>query len=160
MALRDDLLPTVDTARQMVDDFGFRRAGVAVQTVVYSAPINTPGAVVVSTTRVEITPRPRVTQMGAEETSLLAATLPSIVSGRGFRMLYEITAVTPQFTAGGYTLEELVKPVAPTASTTVTWLIWGIEGLGADIDSATAFETVKVIERSFRYTFIVGQVGT
>lgn len=160
MTLRDDLLKDIDDARQMVDDFGFRRAGVAVETVVYSAPINTPGAAVVSTTRVEITPRPRVTQLSAEASAIVMATIPAAVSARGYRLVYEVTAITPQFETGGYTLNELVQPAVASPSVVIDLLIWGIDGFGSSISDATRFDILRVIEKAFRYTFYVGMVGT
>lgn len=58
MAMRDDLQPVVDDARQLVDDLGLRAFTVVVRTVTWSG--GRPGSGTASNSDLTLSPKPRV----------------------------------------------------------------------------------------------------
>ena len=86
MALRDDLLPVFNNARQLVQDFGLRQSRVWVRQRAYSAGEQHLGDI--TDADVEILPRPKVEEM--DPTTLKAS------------------RITPDYGTGGYTTADLL----------------------------------------------------
>lgn len=129
MALRDDLLPVVDFGRQLAQDLGLRTSRVYVRTITWTG--NEVGFGTSSVVDVELLPRPKVLD------------LPG---GR-----VQITRITPDFTAGGYTPAELMP--ADEIGKDVRMVVVGPDGE----------ERIYRIESSnsrgaFRYEFVLERI--
>lgn len=105
MTLRSSLLPVFTSARQLIQDLGLRQHRVFIRTRAWSADEVHLGTV--TETDVEILPRPKVKQLG---------------NGR-----WEISKVTPSYSGGGWTPEQLL----PTAGEgeDVTIILRGPDGI-------------------------------
>lgn len=88
MALREDLLPVFDNARQLVQDFGLRQSRVWVRRGVFSSGEIHLGDL--TNNDVELLPRPKVEQ---QDTVTL-----------------KVTRITPPYPGGGYDTADLLPP--------------------------------------------------
>lgn len=92
MALRDDLLPVIDSARQLVQDFGLRQVRVWMRRGQWDGGEIHLGELVNGDT--EIVPRPKVVEQGPR---------------------LRVTKVTPAFTGGGFSPSDLQPSVEAAA---------------------------------------------
>ena len=91
MSLRDDLLPTVQGARELLDGFGMRQTRVLIRKRVYAERTGKGGY---TDTDTEILPRPKVKEI--------------VGIGAIGRGEFQVSRITPDNTVGGYTPAELL----------------------------------------------------
>jgi len=123
-----------DAGRRAAEAVGARSTRVYVRTRSYTAAIHASGTTLVSTTDTEITPRPKVRQLGAGEASFYGggpAAAPGLASAR----IYEVGPITLDYAGGGYSLASLC-PAEDTA-TRVTFVL-----VGDDFDGSEEFDLV------------------
>lgn len=118
--VRDRMLPVVERGRQLIQNFGLRQTSVCVRTVQWSG--GEVGLGTATTTDVEITPRPKVTDRG---------------NGR-----IVISKVTPSYSGGGWTPAQLIPE--PDTGQDVFLVLVGADGLEhhyrvSDFDSRPNF---------------------
>lgn len=89
MALRDDLLPVFEDARQLIQDFGLRRVRIIVRLGAWSTGETHLGAL--TNTDSEILPRPKVERRGGE---------------------LIVSKITPSFATGGWEPADLQPAIA------------------------------------------------
>lgn len=107
MTLRDDLLPTFDGARALIEDFGLRTSTLTVRTLTWPG---LPGIGSPNVSDTEITPPPRMRTIAARE-----------IAGSGGRYREgDIRAdrITPSYSGGGYEITD-VRPEPPEGSEVV-----------------------------------------
>jgi len=151
MSLRDDVLPPIDAARQIIDDLGFRRFSLTIRkrswTINGSAVApGTPGATATRTDLV-ITPRPRGRSVSEAE---IAASGGTYKQGD-----IRFDKITPAFSgaqgSGGYTPAQLY-PTFTAASEDICCIVTDDEG---------TFEATIVsfqAERSFTVEMVVRRI--
>lgn len=104
MALRDGLLPVFDSARTLIDNLGLRTTRVIRRTRTWSGA--EVGLGTVTTTDLELVPRPKVRDAG-----------PGLVT---------VGPITPAFASGGYDADDLAP--SQTAAQDVVWILIGADG--------------------------------
>ncbi len=155
MTLRDDLLPTVETVRQIPADLGFRSIRVWVRSQTRTAAFGLAGTV--TNTDTEITPRPRVAR-DPELEGFYGAALGPLADGRSMRRVFRVGPITPDHAAGGRSIAELLGVTATDSARPLLML--------ADDDATGELGTTPVpfkIElilpsgagRSFRHELLV-----
>lgn len=117
MALREELLPVVDTARAIAGELGFRRYKVWVRTTTFSGARAGLGTKTVSDTRLLV---------GGQDPKVREVTSKDVVAGTPeFHSIeFEIGPLTPSFPGGG-TSQETIAPEKTDQPTTVLYLIKG-----------------------------------
>ncbi len=96
--LREDLLPTVDDGRALVDDLGFRTSSLTIRTRTWSGE---PGVSAQVDDDLVITPPPKIRQVTGREVAGSA--------GRYEEGDLRADKITPSYSGGGYTPAQL-KP--------------------------------------------------
>jgi hypothetical protein len=129
--LREGLLPVFDSARTLIDNLGLRTTRVILRTKTWSE--GEVGLGTLTTTDVELVPRPKVREKG-----------PGIV---------EVGPITPQYGGGGYAPSDLAPSL--DADQEHVWVLIGADGAEreyrwADTDTRRAFRYVFTLEALHR----------
>lgn len=112
MSLRDELLPVIEEAYGLLEEFGLRKVRVWIRAEASTQPYGTGGVVVGSD--VEITPRPRVAKAQGQP-GFFGAELSAAYDGRAERRRFTVGPIVRKHAAGGVTVEDLF-PAAATPS--------------------------------------------
>lgn len=133
MTLLEDARAAVDTGRQILDDVGLREFQVFARLETYSAAI-APGVTLTAADEVEILPRPRVEKMDGEEATWYGAgEMITDAGGKSVVSVYTIEGITPEFSLGGYSLNDLMrKPTSPAQRFVIRLMGPGISDLLRD----------------------------
>lgn len=110
-----------DAGRRAAEAVGARPTRVLVRVRSYSGAIHASGTALVSVFDTEITPRPKVRQLGPGESSFYGggpAAQPGTADGR----TYEVGPITLPYSGGGYSLASLLPPETPSSRTTLVLL--------------------------------------
>lgn len=141
MTLRDDLLPIMHDTRQIMQDLGFRTNTLAIITRVWSGEIGDTDAGFDDGTPVVIAPLPRIRQLSSKEVAS---------SGGQYEMGdVRIDKITPAFSGGGYTPEQIAPEIPP--GTTDTEVIYRITGTLDGDYARVALNT----DRALGYSMVV-----
>lgn len=117
-----------DAGRRAAEAVGARSTRVYVRTRSYTAAIHASGTTLVSVSDTELSPRPKVRQLGAGEASFYGGG-PGASPGLASTRVYEVGPITLDYAGGGYSLATLL-PGEDTA-TRVTFVL-----VGDDFDAA------------------------
>ena len=109
MTLRDDMLPVVETIRQIPADSGLRKIRVWVRSQTRTTAFGLTGTVTNIDT--EITPRPKVVR-DPEREGYYGSALARVADGRAMRRVYVIGPITPDHATGGRSIAELLGVTA------------------------------------------------
>lgn len=101
MALRDSLLPLVDTLRALPATFGLRRFAVTIRRRTWSGAQQGEGTA--TDHDIPLIPAPRVRDITNRDMSIPVAELRASSTGDTQGNIYRITGITPQYTNGGVT---------------------------------------------------------
>lgn len=155
MTLRDDLLPVVETVRQIPVDMGLRKVRVWVRSQTRTAAFGLAGTT--TDTDTEITPRPKVVREPERE-GFYGTALAGVADGRAQRRVFRITHITPDHATGGRSVGELLG-VTATDSARPLIMLADDDATGELGTTPVPFKIVEVLPsgggRSFRHELIV-----
>lgn len=117
MSLIDAHRRAADAGRRAAELAGARPITVTVRVRTYSAAIGTSGSLLASVVDTELSPRPRVRQLGPGESSFYGGGPGSAPSVSGTRV-YEIGPITLTYPGGGYAIADVVPAESPSTRTT------------------------------------------
>lgn len=123
-----------DAGRRAAEAVGARPTRVYIRTRTYTAAIHASGTTLVSTADVELSPRPRVRQLGAGDASFYGGG-PGAAPGLAGTRVYEVGPITLDYTGGGYSLASLCP--GESTSTRVSYVL-----IGDDFDADEEFDLV------------------
>lgn len=148
MALKDDLLPLIDTLRAIPGDLGFRPYQVWVRTEVSGGPRVGLGTKTVTETRLLVGGQdPKVRAIGRKD---VVAGTPEFTTGE-----YEIGPLTPEF-AGGGVAESVINPEKTSQPTTVLFLL---KGPGLPEEGLLCQRISDAVDRPLRTVIRVRSIG-
>lgn len=158
MSFRDDLRSALISIRQIPQDLGVRSVRVVLTIETWTAPINTAGA---TATRVEadMIPWPKVRKAGQDVALLYGAGPSDTVSGKPTANIYTVGPITPECTAGGYSVLDLLSNTTNTTARRVGYVWLAGDGIGStatelvphelvDVDSARPFSTRLIVRQT------------
>ncbi len=123
-----------DAGRRAAEAVGARPTRVYVRTREYTAAIHASGTTLVSVSDTELSPRPRVRQLGAGEASFYGGG-PGAAPGLAGTRVYEVGPITLDYAGGGYSLASLCP--GESTSTRVSYVL-----VGDDFDANEEFDLV------------------
>jgi len=148
MALKDDLLPLIDTLRAIPGELGFRQYEVWVRKTTYSGPRVGIGASTVTETRLLVGGQnPKVREVRNKD---VVAGTPEMVSAT-----YDIGPLTPEFSGGGIAL----SVVNPEKTSTPTTILFVLKGPGMPEDGLLCQRVSDDVDRPLRTVIRVQSIG-
>ena len=148
MALKDELLPLIDSLRAIPGDLGFRPYQVWVRKTTWSGERPGLGAVSVTDTRLLVGGQnPKVRQVKSKD--VVAGQL-EMISGQ-----WDIGPLTPPFPGGGVSLAIL----DPESSTTPTTTLFLLKGPGMPPDGLLCQRISEDVDRPLREVVRVQSIG-
>lgn len=160
MTLRDDLRAIASDVRGIPQAMGLRAIRVWIRASVRSRPALLTGGTV-TTTDVEIVPRPAVVAIDTVDPSYWGAQAAGLVGGQALSEFYQIGPVTPPHDGGGYSFGDLV-PLTSTTTDASRILLADVDSTGMLGTTPVEFELVTLKGqdkgRSFRWELLVRRV--
>ena len=155
MSLVTDVLPILDSAQSLLSTLGMEPFTVVSRVEVYDKPLQH-GAVMTGTESVvTISPTPRVEQLtGTLALAYGAGAVLQEKAGEATVTVYRISRITPAYSGGGYTLDQLV-PTLTDATTKRHVVLLSGPGLKSggepfkviDIIASDPMEIMLVVQR-------------
>jgi len=160
VTLRDNLRGLAERLRGIPQAMGLRAIRVWIRASVRSRPALLTGGTV-TTTDVEITPRPAVVAIDTVDPSYWGAATVGLIQGEAQAEFYQIGPITPPHDGGGYSFGDLV-PLTSTTTNASRILLADVDSTGMIGTTPVEFELVTLKGqdkgRSFRWEMLVRRV--